>query len=187
MGKREDAMQRREELAAETLAAREGARELREAGFGLPAGWIARLHPRDRRGKFRETMHPERFKDPSAPHISAMTDEQLSALQKHHLSQQDGPMVAEVGSEMGRRYRASRWQPSHAGGGGIKDTQGHYVHGWAGKLESGRYSASLTDKTGATAQGEGHTPQAAAEAAHQVHLAGKATQSLPRRVARRRP
>lgn len=219
MGKREDAMQRREERAAETLAAREGAEELREAG--LPQSWLARLHPRDRRGKFRETMHPARLADPSLPHLPSspagdfragesaaerqarvsdapehvktmasehlrkpagervaalkgMSDEQLSNLQKRYLNQANGPMVAEVGSEMGKRFHASRWQQSHAGGGGITDTQGHYVHGWAGKTSSGRYSATLTDAKGVTATGEGHSPQAAAESAHQNHLAGNA-------------
>lgn len=80
MGKREDAMQRREERAVETLAAREGA----EAG--LSQGWMERLHPRDRRGTFRETMHPARLADPSAPLVSMskLSDADLAETHSYH-------------------------------------------------------------------------------------------------------
>lgn len=54
MGKREDAMQRREARAAEILAAADGDRELREAG--LIGRFTARLHPRDRTGKWRDSF-----------------------------------------------------------------------------------------------------------------------------------
>lgn len=166
MTKRDEAMERRIDAEEARLIAQD--QSLQES-IGR---FLARLHPRDRRGKFRETFG------------AAEVD-----MESREFARADEARRAES------KFSSSRWQLTHAGGGGITDKQGEYVHGWAGRMDSGRFSATLTHKSGMTVRGEGASPIDALDNAREQYLAGggkrrpraQSEEVLQRRLAAARP